>query len=162
MKDIAVGRLIFLGVAFVVALVAGWFLGEPIRVSEKPSEYIGVAFSILAASLFAVVSIVGDPSMLLPGNWRQGWESAKEIQHQLQRLNLLFLWYLFTLALLVGTELIEYKEWDSLYFVHNIFAFAATFGFIVSFALPYQLQSIQRDRLEQEINQRKKRNDNAS
>jgi len=157
MRNIAVGRLAFLGFTVVLSAIAGWFLGEPLRLSEKPSEYIGVTFSILAASLFAVVSIVGDPSMLLPGNWRQGWESAKEIQRQLQRLNLLFLWYLFTLGLLVASEIIEYEQCTSLYFVHNAFAFATTFGFIVSFALPFELQGIQRQRLEQEVEHRRKR-----
>src|SRR3990167_6350659 len=101
MGKVAVGRLIFLGAASAISIVAGIYLGDVIRLSEKPSEYIGVTFSILAATLFAVVSIIGDPGMLMPGNWRVGWESARSIQADLHRFNLLFLWYILTLGLLV-------------------------------------------------------------
>jgi len=154
MGKVSFWRIGFLVVAVAIALGASCF-GKELRLSEKPSEYIGLTFSILAASLFAVVSIVGDPSMLLPGNWRVGWESAKSIQAQLHRLNLLFLWYVVTLGLLVVSEVIDYAKWTNFYFVFNILAFFSAFGFVISFALPFELSRIQRDRLEQEINQRK-------
>lgn len=157
MGQVAVGRLIFLGVSLVISIVAGYYLGDVLRLSDKPSEYIGVTFSILAATLFAVISIIGDPSMLLPGNWRVGWESAKGIQSDLHRFNLLFLWYILTLGLLVASEIIEFKGYSCLYFVHNIFAFFVCFGFLVSLALPFALAKIQRERLDQEIEQRKGR-----
>lgn len=41
--------------------------GEVLRQSEKPSEYIALVFSILAASIFAIISILGDPGNLLRG-----------------------------------------------------------------------------------------------
>jgi NADH:ubiquinone oxidoreductase subunit 5 (subunit L)/multisubunit Na+/H+ antiporter MnhA subunit len=155
MQKIAVGRVLFFLLALIVALVSSYFIGDSLRDAEKPSEYIGVTFSILAASLFAVVSIIGDPSMLLPGNWRVGWESAKNIQNKLQRLNLLFLWYVTTLGLLVFTEIVEHQKWACLYFFHYVFAFFSVFGFIVSLALPFELARIQRDRLGEEIQRRK-------
>lgn len=155
MGKIAVSRLLFLGLAFCAALLAGYYLGDTLRTSAKPSEFIGLTFSILAASLFAVVSIVGDPSMLLPGSWRLAWEGAKSIQARLQRLNLLFVWYLLTLGLLVASEIVKHQKWDSLDIVHSVLAFFAVFGFITSLALPFELQSIQRQRLEQEIHYRR-------
>ncbi len=156
-REIAVVQITLLAVASIAGAVAAATLGDVLRESDKPAEYIGVTFSILAASLFAVVSIVGDPSMLLSGNWRVGWESAKQTQRDLQKFNYLFLWYLITLGLLVFSEIVEYAAWLDLYFVHNILAFFATFGFVVSFGLPFELQAIQRQRLEQEIRQRKVR-----
>lgn len=155
MRNIAVGRLVFLGLALLIAVVAGCYLGEPLKTSHRPSEFIGLTFSILAASLFAVVSIIGDPSMLLPGSWRLAWEGAKTIQTELQRLNLLFVWYLLTLGLLVASEIVKHESWHSLDIIHNVLGFFAAFGFIVSLALPFKLQSIQRERLLQEINHRK-------
>jgi len=86
-------------IIFVCGL-AGYFGGEPLRISEKPSEYIAVLFSILAASFFAVISIVGDPSMLLPGGRRIAWENAKSIQIELQKLNDTFTLHILTLLLL--------------------------------------------------------------
>lgn len=154
MRNIAAGRLLFLGMAFLVAVVAGYYLGEPLKTSDRPSEFIGLTFSILAASLFAVISIIGDPSMLLPGSWRLAWEGAKSIQAELQRLNLLFVWYLLTLGLLVASEIVKHENWQSLDLIHNVLGFFAALGFIVSLALPFKLQSIQRERLEQEIKYR--------
>jgi hypothetical protein len=157
MANISYSRISFFIIAFSISGVSCVYFGDELRVSEKPSEYIGVTFSILAASLFAVVSIVGDPSMLLPGNWRVGWESVKSIQIELQRLNFLFVWYLVTLGLLVATEIIDHAKWTNAYFVFNIFAFFATFGFLISLGLPFELARIQRNRLQHEINQRKGR-----
>src|SRR5690606_15324808 len=134
-------KLLFLVMAFVISAYSGAEFGDELRLSEKPSEYIGVTFSILAAALFAVVSIVGDPGMLLPGNWRVGWESAKNIQRRLRRFNILFLWYILTLSLLIISEVIEAAKWSQWYFIHNVFCFFSTFGLIVSCALPFELSN---------------------
>ncbi|MER9854146.1 MULTISPECIES: hypothetical protein [unclassified Mesorhizobium] len=151
------GRLVFLIVSALIALVAAYYGGDVVRESEKPSEYIGLVFSILAASLFAVVSIIGDPSMLLPGNSRTAWENAKVIQADLREFNYLFIIYLSTLGLLVFSEIIEYKKLDNFYFIHNIFVFFAVFGFLISLALPFALSAIQKSRLENEIKARTKK-----
>ena len=136
--------------------VAVWVgLGDALRVSEKPSEYIASTFSILAASLFAVISIVGDPSMLLPGSWRTAWKSAKEIQVRLMRLTYLFALYLVVLALLVVSEVVESEQVASLYFVHDLLAYFSLFAFLLSIWLPFEIREIQTQRLEQEINARK-------
>ncbi|WP_299437852.1 hypothetical protein [uncultured Rhodospira sp.] len=148
-------RIVFISFALVISIWSGYYLGDSIRESEAPAAYIGLTFSVLAASLFAVVSIIGDPGMLLPGNWRVAWESAKQIQGDLQRFNALFLLYIVILGLLVFSEIVEAKEWSHLYFVHNIFAGMSTFGFIVSLALPGELARIQRERLDQEIRSRR-------
>lgn len=141
-----------------VSVAAAYYLAEPIRVSEKPSEYIAVIFSILAASLFAVIAIVGDPSMLLPGGARVGWESAKVIQADLQRFNHLFLWYLLTLGLLVVCEIIKSEGLKNFYWLYSVYAFFAAFGFLASLALPYEFSRVQKMRLVQEIDARSNRN----
>lgn len=130
--------------------------GDALRVSDRPSEYIGLTFSILAASLFATISIVGDPSMLLSGGWRTVWEGAKEIQLRLMRLTYLFVLYLFVLALLVVSEIVESLNLDAWYFIHDVFAFMSILAFILSFWLPFELKEIQITRLEKEIERRKK------
>jgi hypothetical protein len=141
---------------FAVSAIASYYIGEPLRLSEKPSEYIGLTFSILAASVFAVISIIGDPGMMLPGSWRTGWQSAKAVQIEIQRLNVLFVWYLLTLGLLVTTEIIDSQEWTSLYFLFYIFGFFSVAGFLLSLAIPFELWRIQRRRLEHEIEQRRR------
>ena len=152
-------RILFLLVAFGIPSVAVYLgAGEALRVSEKPSEYIGLVFSILAASLFATVSIVGDPSMLLSGGWRTAWESAKDVQLRLMRLTYLFLLYLLVLALLVVSEIVEAKQLFNWYVVHDAFAFTSILAFIWSLWLPFEIKDIQVQRLIQEIDGRKKKN----
>lgn len=130
-------------------------LGEALRISEKPSEYIGLVFSILAASLFAIISIVGDPGMLLPGSWRGAWEQAKDVQLRLLRLTYLFVLYLIVLGLLVASEIVEAKQLASLYIVHDMFAYAAILAFMLSLWLPFEIKDIQIQRLQQEIDARR-------
>lgn len=130
-------------------------MGEPLRLTERPSEFIGLLFSILAASIFAVVSIVGDPSMLLPGNRRVAWESAIAIQVQIQRLNVLFSLQIITLGLLVVTEIIKALSWESFYWLFNVLAALTTFCFLLSLSLPFELGSIQKARLRREVEARK-------
>lgn len=161
MPKLAYGRLILFVAAIAVGVVVGYFWGDEVRLSDRPSEYIGLTFSILAASLFAVVSILGDPSMVMPGSWRAAWLNAKEIQGDLQRLNYLFVLYILVLGLLVVTEIIEHANWNKFFFFHNIFAGLAAFAFVFSLALPFELAAIQRARLQSEINQRKSKDGNA-
>lgn len=150
-------KLLFVLLALVFSIFVGNWSGDYLRLTEKPSEYIGLLYSILAAAVFAVVSIVGDPSMLLPGNRRIAWESAKAIQSQIQRLNVVFSIQIVTLLLLVVTEVIEGMAWVSFYWVFKLLGFFATLGFIFSFGLPYELARIQRQRLSQEIKVRTKK-----
>ena len=131
------------------------------RLAEKPAEYIGVIFSILAASLFAVVSIVGDPGMLVSGSARAAWENAKEIQRELHQFNVLFYIYLITLALLVVSELAEAANWQCWYWLTNVFTGFAIGGFLLSLSLPIAFQKLQQRRLEQEINSRRKRGESG-
>lgn len=153
--DVAYGRITFITASFAIACICGYFFGDEIHNSEKPSEYIGVTFSILAAALLAVISIIGDPSMLLTGGWRTGKESAKTIQVRLHKLYNLFHIYMITLLLLIVTEVVEFAMMEDFYFLHNVFVFFAAFGLILSFGLPFELASIQKERLDSEIKNRK-------
>ena len=140
-----------------LAFSACWFgLGEVLGDSHKPSEYIGLIFSILAASLFAVISIISDPSLILPGNWRGAWEQAKDMQLRVFRFIYIFRLYLVVLGLLVSSEVVKSTMWTSMYFVHDFLAFFAVFAFFLSFFwLPIELADLQRLRLQREISSRR-------
>lgn len=144
-------RVSFLSAVIAISCAGGYFFGEALRLAEKPNEYIATIFSILAASLFAVVSIVGDPGMLPSGSTSAAWTTARDLQRQLHRFNVLFFLYLITLGLLVASEVIESAEYESFYWVTNIYAAFAIAGFLLSFALPFDFMALQKRRLEQEI-----------
>jgi len=139
-----------------VSFAFGYFCGDTLRLSEKPSEYIGLIFSILAAAIFAVIGIIGDPGMLLSGNWRVASVNARTRHAELKGFNLVFYLYLITLGLLVVSELIEAAQAEKFYFIFNVFGGFAAFSFLWSFRVPYRLRQIQKHRLEDEIAERKR------
>ncbi|WP_430254212.1 hypothetical protein [Neorhizobium sp. DAR64872/K0K18] len=154
MRKISKRRIAFIAVTVIASVAGGYFFGDAIRAAEKPNEYIAVVFSILAASLFAVVSIVGDPGMLPSGSTSAAWVNARDLQKQLHRFNGLFFLYLITLGLLVVSEVIESSKWEKWYWVTDVYAGLAIGGFLLSFALPFDFMALQRRRLEQEIEMR--------
>lgn len=155
-KRISGRKLLLFTLSVVSSAVVGFFSGEPLRLSPVASEYIGLLFSILAASVFAVVSIVGDPSMLLPGRRRLAWESAEAIQIQIQKLSVVFSVHLIVLLLLVISEIVRAHNFANFYWVFNLLGGLATLGFLLSFGLPFELGAIQRERLRSEIAKRPK------
>lgn len=153
-SGISVKKIFEMIAILAISIIGGYFLGDHVRASEKPSEYIAVIFSILAASLFAVISIVGDPGMLISGSAKKAWQNARELQKELYKFYYLFYLYLITLGLLVASELAEHAGWCRLYWLSNLFTGCAIAGFLLSFRLPADFKALQKRRLEQEINSR--------
>lgn len=139
----------------VISTAFGIYCGDTLRCSEKALDYIGTIYSILAGTLFAVISIIGDPSMLLSGNWRVARVSAERRQRDILGFNFLFCSYLITLGLLVICAMIKHEEIKSLYFSFHLLGFFTAFSFLWSFRIPFRLQQIQKLRLEDEIKSRK-------
>ena len=139
--------------------LAIWFdFGEVLKESHRPSEYICRVFSVLAASLFAIISIVSNPSMLISGGWKEAWVQVTDIQNRLLRLMMVFILYLVVLALLIFSEAVKEKGLDNWHLVHDIFAFFAVHAFFLSiFWLPHEICEIQMKRLDQEIISRRNR-----
>ena len=99
--------LIYLVVGVVLSFWVGLNLQVELLLAEKPTEYAVALFSILAGSLFAVSSIIGDPSMLVSGHWRNAWQDAVKIQGQLQLYHVLYVVYLIVICLAVASEIRE-------------------------------------------------------
>ena len=144
---------------FLIAALTTWLgLGEMLRDSDRSTEYISRVFSVLAPSLFAIISIVSNPNMLMSGSWKEAWEQAKDIQLRFLRLMYMFILYLIVLALLVTSKIVKENSLTHLEWVHGTFAFFAVFAFFLSlFWLPFEIGDIQIKRLEQEIAARRNR-----
>lgn len=158
MGKVSYKKVSFFVVVLLISLVISYFFSCDLMASENASEFIGVIFSILAASLFAVISIIGDPSMLLPGGARSAWVSAKDIQREIQQFNLLFILYLIVLGLLVVCAVVKDNKEEKFFWLFHLLTFFSCFGFLVSLAIPFSLAGIQRRRLEQEIQSRRRDN----
>jgi len=115
-------------------------------------------FAILAGVLVAVISIIGDPSMLMPGNWRVGFEHAKDIQERISRFAHLFTLYLISIFLSLLAQFITDNKIENLDFVFDALMFFSVLSILLSIPLPYSLMSIQKDRMDEEIRRRKGKN----
>ncbi len=153
MADIAYKKLFGIGTAFIMSL-PGWCAGSYLSTSPTSVGYLVTVFSILAASLFAVISIVGDPSMLLSGNRRVAWRSARSLQRRLQTYNHLFTSYLMTLGLVIVASFLKDAKSDLTIYVFSLVGVLSLFCFLCSLTVPYSLARLQRSRMEGEIKDR--------
>lgn len=147
-------RGIYIMVSLTLSCVLGWAFGGMLRGSEAVLSSIIDVFAILAGVLVAVISIIGDPSMLLPGNWRVGFEHAKDIQDRIARFAHLFTVYLVAIFLAVAAQFLDAAEIPGGGWVFSLLLGVAVFGVCLSLPLPYSLMSIQKERMSDEIKRR--------
>jgi uncharacterized protein YjeT (DUF2065 family) len=148
------GAYIIVSAAISVVVAYNW--GCYLQLSDDALNGIIGLFSILAGVLVAVISIVGDPSMLLPGNWRVGFEHAKDIQDKIARFSYLFSLYIFIVFLVIISQIVKVVNIEQKDIIFNILTFVSMFGFLLSLPLPFSLMSIQKERMNEEIKRRKK------
>lgn len=159
-------RIGLLLICAIIALV-GCNIGQPLIHGNKEAiNVIVTVFSILAGFLVAITTIMGDPSILLPGSWRIAEQQRSSIENKLNRQQLLFYLYLITLLLIfIAALLPDESKCHALFKVmlcpqkilEKTYLFCAIFGFLVSFSLPTSLSRIQMDRVDAIIDARKKK-----
>jgi hypothetical protein len=150
-RRIAWGRIVY---AFVSVIISGFLTYKFSAYLNNTAEIITVIaaiFSILAGVLIAVVSILGDPSMLMDQSWRHTYLSAKEIQRKLQRNIDIFALYIAILVTLFVFAMLEDRTTGFFRIVQAVQFFLTTVGFFASLSLPIALVKIQRDRLDAAI-----------
>jgi len=151
---------VFLGCALLAGLAA--YYGEP-YIKENP-EAISVlitVFTVFAGFLVAIITIVGDPSMIPSGSWRIAEMRHDDIEARLIRHVWLFMAYLISIALLFATvmfhkapdELVSepIKVWTA-----RLCLFLGTLSFLLTFSLPGALLKLQMARVRNEIARRRK------
>jgi hypothetical protein len=129
---------------------------DALQKSTTALEAIISIFSILAGVLVAVISIIGDPSMLLSGNWRLGFEHAKEIQKKIANYATLIAIYVLSLIGVLTLIILKDAGVKGYDFLFTAVLWFVSFGFLLSIPLPYNLMAIQKDRMDEEIKRRQK------
>ncbi len=143
--------------AFCIAagLLAFLLGGELIRANERATGVIVTVFSILAGFLIAVMTLLGDQSML-PGGWRMAAIHQKRIKAKMTRQKWLFCLYLVTLTVIFASSLLdEKKHLVEIAWLERLYFGLATTAFLLSFRLPWTLMAIQVDRLNSVVEARK-------
>ncbi len=146
---------LYLGLAAIFSIKAGIEFGYMLALSEAALSGILSVFSILAGVLVAVISIVGDPSMLLAGNWRLGYVHAEKIQERLARYAHVIFIYLLVLILVLVCMIIKDNRIQGLEYAFNILMGLTVFTLLISLPIPYGLMGIQKERMTEEVRRRK-------
>lgn len=113
--------------------------------------------SILTGFLIATVTLAGDPKSLLPGSWRLASAHRDEVKRLLDRFSTLFYVYLGTIvvifcAALMGGYLPKcYGSW----LAHIGLCLGIT-SLLWSFALPSAIRRMQIERLDTEVEERRR------
>ncbi len=154
-------RLVFLSICLLIGGFAAYY-GQPY--TKDNSDLITImitVFTVFAGFLVAIVTVLGDPS-LVPGDGWRSIESRREgLLDRLVLHSWLFVLYLVAIGFLFCGALIEkaptavvtenVKLWiDRAYLFFGVSAFA------MSFALPWALLTIQTSRLDEEIERRRR------
>ena len=154
---VGVDRALALGygiAAIAAGVVAAVFGQDLIHGNEAAQNVIVTVFSILAGFLIAIMTLLGDQSVL-PGSWRIAEAQKRAIKSKLTRQKWLFYCYLATLSLIFVHTLLKVKyPCESVWLERLYFGFATT-SFILSFKLPSTLMSVQTDRIDAVVGARR-------
>ncbi|HIP80223.1 MAG TPA: hypothetical protein EYH07_17420 [Kiloniellaceae bacterium] len=149
------GYLSYGAFAVVAGLVVSIYGHKLIDENGDATSVIVTVFSILAGFLIAVMTLLGDQSVL-PGSWRIAEAQRKNIRAKLIRQKWLFYLYLLTLLVIFIAALTrdhwpEVTDW-----LERAYFGLATTAFLLSFRLPATLMDVQMDRVEAVIGARHK------
>jgi MFS family permease len=151
-------RLVFIICSAALAAIAAWY-GQPYVHHNSDFVVIVVTvFTVFAGFLIAIITILGDPSMIPDGSWRIAEARRDNIEKRLLTHSYLFILYLITIGFLFAGVLIQgaFTEHDSIrVWIERVYLFLGVFSFILSFGLPISLMKLQRARVDAEIERRR-------
>jgi hypothetical protein len=138
---------------FAGAVVSLW--GYPIyHGNDKARDVIVTVFAILAGFLIAVMTLLGDQSVL-PGTWRIAEAQRRAIRMKLIQQKWLFYLYLCTLSVIFACTVFGSHWPNGTAILERVYFGMATSAFILSFRLPSVLMEIQLDRVEAVVGARR-------
>lgn len=146
--------VIYAGGALTLGVVAAIYGQELIHGNDTAQGVIVTVFSILAGFLIAIMTLLGDQSVL-PGSWRIAEAKSKLIRAKLVRQKWLFYFYLITLSLIFTHTLLKAKYPEIGSCLERLYFGFATSSFIFSFKLPSTLMAVQTDRIDAVIDARR-------
>ena len=148
-------------VACIIFSALGAYYGEPFMGDKTdPILVLVTVFTVFAGFLVAIITVLGDPSMLPPGSWRTAENRRDEIEARLIRHTYLLVLYLVVLVLLfVGV--IAKNAPDTVIsavakvWITRTYLFFGIASFVATFALPASLLKLQMARADADIEQRR-------
>ena len=145
------------GVCIVLwSCLASYFGQPPIHGNQDAINVIVTVFSILAGFLVAMITLVGDPKSLPSGSWQVARLGSDLTYNRLVRHKWLFKGYLITLLLIFLSMVAKNKFPTTQVVLEYMYMFFASISCFLSFKLPSALMDLQKERIEHEIEERRK------
>ena len=122
---------------------------------------VTTVFTVFAGFLVAIITVLGDPSLVPSGSWQIVENRREAIEQRIIWHIYLFVLYLITIALIFFSVILkkvpnsvvsaDHKAW-----IDRAYLFFGVFSFLLSFGLPYALHKIQMSRLDEETERRRR------
>ena len=149
-------KVIFMALAISFSLAFSK-TGQPLIHGNQPAiDVIVTVFSILAGFLAAIIAIIGDPASMPKGSWRVAEAKMPSIEDKINKQKWLFTGYLVTLGLIFVSLLAAKANVRISAFLEHVYLFLSSVAFIYSLKLPGFLSRIQRERVNEEIEARRR------
>lgn len=151
-------RFAFLFSCIIGGLLAAYY-AQPYADGNSDAVMIVITvITVFAGFLIAIIAVIGDPAMIPEGSWRIAEGGRTKIEQQLVKHTVLFIFYLITIGLLfVGVILSKAFEGESEWkvWIERAYLFCGVTSFLLTFALPFSLFRMQRDRYDKETERRR-------
>lgn len=153
-------RAVFILGSFGIGAAVAYFCGQYIVDNDVAIGIFVTVYTVLAGFLVAVITVLGDPSLLPNGDWRAAELHRDELEARLIRHTWLFTLYLITIGVIfVGALLsdapIEVVSDDVKFWIARAHLTLGVAAFILTLAMPKMLMDIQRKRVDAEIERRR-------
>jgi hypothetical protein len=145
-----------------VGAVAAFYCQPYVKENSDALLIVTTVFTVFAGFLVAIITILGDPSLVPDGTWRAAESRRENIEHRIIWHIWLFVLYLSTIGLIFISAVVkkapddvvslDWKVW-----IDRAYLFVGVSSFLLSFALPFAMRKIQMDRLDREIERRRRR-----
>jgi len=148
------------GSAFAAGVLA--YYCEPFLAGNSDALIILVTvMTVFAGFLVAIVTILGDPSLIPAGSWRIAENRRETLEHRLIAHVWLFACYLIAIALMFAAALIQKAPIDVVgpevrIWVGRAYLFFGIFCFFLTLGLPFSMLKFQLSRIDSEIESRRR------
>jgi hypothetical protein len=154
MKSLNWRYLVYLLVSIFAGIAVGIYGKAFFHENKEARDVIVMVFTILAGFLIAVMTLLGDQSVL-PGAWRIAEVKREVIRAKLIQQKWMFYLYLMTLSMIFVCTILG-KQWPAVTdVVERVYFGFATTAFLLSFRLPAVLMEVQMDRVEAVVGARR-------
>lgn len=158
-KNVSIRKIIQFFFAIALSALVAYY-GQPAIAGKSDAINVLVTiYSVLAGILIAVITLIGDPSVLdTDGSWRRTYLSSKLPKIKLLRMKILFHTYLITLLLVFLSYLVPRESFPhAKVWIERGLVFFAFMALLSSFKLPGAVIEVQRSRLDKKIAEQRKK-----